>query len=108
MEKLKIIYDTDPGVDDAMALLLLARHPRIELVGVTTVFGNADIATTTRNALYLKKSRCRAGGAGSRPAAGGRTGRAADLCPRHERVGDIVLPTITEGADRRVGTPADH
>ena len=54
-DRLKVIYDTDPGVDDAMALLLLARHPRIELIGVTTVFGNATIDTTTRNALYLKQ-----------------------------------------------------
>jgi inosine-uridine nucleoside N-ribohydrolase len=56
MPKIKVIYDTDPGVDDAMALLLLARHPEIELIGVTTVFGNATIETTTRNALYLKQS----------------------------------------------------
>lgn len=56
MSKLKVIYDTDPGVDDAMALLLLARHPGIDLIGVTTVFGNATIDTTTRNALFLKQT----------------------------------------------------
>jgi len=56
MPKHKIIYDTDPGVDDAMALLLLARHPDVDLVGVTTVFGNATIETTTRNALFLKQT----------------------------------------------------
>lgn len=50
----KVIFDTDPGVDDAMALLLAHRHPALDLLGVTTVFGNADIATVTRNALYLK------------------------------------------------------
>ncbi|WP_323120223.1 nucleoside hydrolase [Burkholderia alba] len=49
----KIIYDTDPGVDDAMALVFQARHPDIELLGVTSVFGNATVDTTTRNALYL-------------------------------------------------------
>ncbi|HTJ94371.1 MAG TPA: nucleoside hydrolase [Pararobbsia sp.] len=49
----KVIYDTDPGVDDAMALLFQVRHPDIELLGVTTVFGNATIEMTTRNALYL-------------------------------------------------------
>ncbi|HTJ56390.1 MAG TPA: nucleoside hydrolase [Devosiaceae bacterium] len=54
MPKLKAIFDTDPGIDDAMALLLLARHPDIELLGITTVFGNADIETVTRNALFLK------------------------------------------------------
>jgi purine nucleosidase len=47
----KVIYDTDPGVDDAMALLFLHRHPEIDLIGITTVFGNASIETTTRNAL---------------------------------------------------------
>lgn len=49
----KVIYDTDPGVDDSMALVFQAQHPDIELLGVTSVFGNATIETTTRNALYL-------------------------------------------------------
>jgi inosine-uridine nucleoside N-ribohydrolase len=51
----KILFDTDPGVDDAMALLPLVRHPGVDLVGVTTIFGNATIETTTRNAVYLKQ-----------------------------------------------------
>lgn len=51
----KVIFDTDPGVDDAMALLFLHRHPDIDLIGVTTVFGNASIETTTRNAMFLKR-----------------------------------------------------
>jgi inosine-uridine nucleoside N-ribohydrolase len=51
----KVIYDTDPGVDDAMALLFLHRHPGIDLLGITTVFGNAPVETTTRNALFLKR-----------------------------------------------------
>lgn len=50
---MKILFDTDPGVDDAMALLFLHRHPAVRLLGVTTVFGNAEIELTTRNALYL-------------------------------------------------------
>jgi purine nucleosidase len=50
----KIIFDTDPGVDDCSALLLAHRHPGIELCAVTTVFGNASIDDVTRNALYLK------------------------------------------------------
>lgn len=37
----KLILDTDPDVDDAMALLFLHRHPMVELLGLTTVFGNA-------------------------------------------------------------------
>ncbi|HEX2146965.1 MAG TPA: nucleoside hydrolase [Pseudorhizobium sp.] len=51
----KVIFDTDPGVDDAMALLFLHRHPDIDLLGITTVFGNAPIELTTRNALFLKQ-----------------------------------------------------
>lgn len=51
----KVIFDTDPGVDDAMALLFLHRHPEIDLIGITTVFGNAPIEITTRNALFLKQ-----------------------------------------------------
>lgn len=54
--KHKVIFDTDPGVDDAMALLFLHRHPEIDLVGITSVFGNASIETTTRNALFLKRA----------------------------------------------------
>ncbi len=49
----KVIFDTDPGIDDAMALLFLHYLPHIEILGVTTTFGNHNIETTTRNALYL-------------------------------------------------------
>src|SRR5690606_7803723 len=54
-EAMKVIFDTDPGIDDAMALLYLSKLPEIELVGITTVVGNADIDTTTRNALFLRQ-----------------------------------------------------
>ena len=50
---MKLIIDTDPGVDDAMAILYAAAHPGLELIGLTTVFGNVPVATATRNALYL-------------------------------------------------------
>lgn len=49
----KIIFDTDPGVDDAMALLFALRCPELEILGVTTVFGNSNVDITTRNALNL-------------------------------------------------------
>lgn len=51
---LKVIFDTDPGVDDALALLYLHKHAQIDLIGVTTTFGNASVESTTHNALYLK------------------------------------------------------
>ncbi len=48
-----VIYDTDPGIDDAMALLYLNALPHVELSGITTTAGNASIADCTRNALHL-------------------------------------------------------
>lgn len=48
-----VILDTDPGVDDAMALLYLAKHPDVRLHSMTTVFGNASVRVTSRNASYL-------------------------------------------------------
>ena len=47
----KIILDCDPGHDDAVALLLAGRHT--EILGITTVSGNAPLSYTTANALLL-------------------------------------------------------
>ena len=49
----KILIDTDPGIDDAMAIFYTLESPELEVVGLTTVFGNADTVVTTRNALSL-------------------------------------------------------
>ncbi|WP_028117818.1 nucleoside hydrolase [Ferrimonas senticii] len=49
-----IIFDTDPGIDDAMALLFAHALPNIDLYGITTVFGNATIDDGTKNACYLR------------------------------------------------------
>jgi inosine-uridine nucleoside N-ribohydrolase len=49
-----VILDTDPGVDDALALLYIRARSDLRLLAITTVFGNADVDTTTRNALYLR------------------------------------------------------
>lgn len=49
----KVIYDTDPGVDDAMALYFALAHPAIELAGITTTFGNVSVEQAATNALYL-------------------------------------------------------
>jgi purine nucleosidase len=48
----KVIFDTDIGIDDAMALLFLHRAEEVELLAITTGFGNASLDDTTRNALY--------------------------------------------------------
>ncbi len=51
--KHKIILDCDPGHDDAIAILLAAHHPDIDLLAITTVAGNQSIDKTTRNALKV-------------------------------------------------------
>ena len=49
----KVIFDTDPGVDDAMALYFALAHAGIEMVGITTTFGNVSVQQAATNALYL-------------------------------------------------------
>jgi pyrimidine-specific ribonucleoside hydrolase len=49
-----MIIDTDPGVDDAVAVLLAVASPQVQLLAVTTVFGNAGVEVTTANALRLR------------------------------------------------------
>lgn len=54
MARARIILDCDPGVDDAVAILLaLASPDEIELLGITTVAGNVPLESTTRNALRV-------------------------------------------------------
>lgn len=46
----RFVFDTDTGIDDAMALLFFLRSPELALEGVTTVFGNSTVDNCTRNA----------------------------------------------------------
>ena len=48
--KHKIIIDTDPGQDDAVAILLALGSPEIEVLGITAVAGNVPLALTEKNA----------------------------------------------------------
>jgi inosine-uridine nucleoside N-ribohydrolase len=104
MPKIKVIYDTDPGVDDAMALLLLARHPEIELIGVTTVFGNATIETTTRNALYLKQSfgfEAPVAKGAAKPVNAAAAAPAVTFVHGDNGLGNIPIPEVTATVDAR-------
>lgn len=49
----KIIIDTDPGHDDAMALMLACKSAEFDVLAVTTVCGNSIIENTTRNARFV-------------------------------------------------------
>ena len=49
----RIILDTDPGVDDAMAIFLALRSPEVKVEAITTVAGNVPLSLTLPNALRL-------------------------------------------------------
>ncbi|KAL6221504.1 hypothetical protein ACLB2K_004900 [Fragaria x ananassa] len=49
----KIIIDTDPGIDDAMAIFVALKSPEVEVIGLTTIYGNVYTTLATRNALHL-------------------------------------------------------
>lgn len=49
-DQICVIIDTDPGLDDALALFLAFRSPELHVLGVVTVAGNLGIDTVTRNA----------------------------------------------------------
>ena len=51
--RIPLLIDTDPGVDDALALLMAFNDPRHDVVGLTIAAGNVGLAHTVRNALRL-------------------------------------------------------
>lgn len=50
---MKVILDTDPGIDDALAFILLKAMPEIELQAITVTHGNTSVEKCTTNALKL-------------------------------------------------------
>ena len=55
MKRQRLIIDCDPGVDDAVGLLLAFASPELELLAVTTVGGNVPVEKTTRNARIVRQ-----------------------------------------------------
>ena len=49
----RVIVDTDPGTDDAIALIVALNSPELDVIALTTVTGNASLQDATRNALGL-------------------------------------------------------
>jgi purine nucleosidase len=45
----KVVWDMDPGIDDALALILALKSPEIQVLGITTVAGNAPLEMTSAN-----------------------------------------------------------
>ncbi|CAL9107930.1 unnamed protein product [Musa textilis] len=95
-EPMKVIIDTDPGIDDSMAILMAFQNPEIEVLGLTTIFGNVFTEDATGNALLL----CEIAGHPEVPVAegsheplkGGKP-RVADFVHGSDGFGNIFLPS---------------
>ncbi|HAT4338374.1 TPA: nucleoside hydrolase [Clostridium perfringens] len=55
MDKKKVIIDCDPGIDDALAIILALKSKEIEVIGITTVSGNVESLQGAKNALKVLK-----------------------------------------------------
>ncbi|KAK4419357.1 Uridine nucleosidase 1 [Sesamum alatum] len=91
----KIIIDTDPGIDDSMAIFMAFQSPELEILGLTTIFGNVTTEDATRNALLL----CEIAGCPDVPVAEGSpeplkrgTPRICDFVHGSNGLGNVVLP----------------
>ncbi len=49
----RVIIDTDPGIDDAAAILMALASPELEVEALTTVFGNTHVEKCTLNAMHI-------------------------------------------------------
>lgn len=93
--KEKVIIDTDPGIDDSLTILMAFQTPEIEVIGLTTVFGNCNTEDATRNALLL----CEIAGCPGVPVAegnheplkGGKP-RVCDFVHGSDGMGNLFLP----------------
>jgi pyrimidine-specific ribonucleoside hydrolase len=107
--RIPLVIDTDPGIDDALAVLLALASPEVDLRLVTTVHGNVDLATTTDNALRVLHLAGRA----DVPVAAG--ARSSLVVPQAERaghvhgaagLGGVVLPPSPATVDPRPAVTA--
>lgn len=107
-----LVIDTDPGIDDALAILLALASPEVDLRLVTTVHGNVDLEQTTDNALRV----LHLAGRSDVPVAAG--ARESLIHPQPQRaghvhgdagLGGVVLPASPAPLDPRpaIGALAD-
>lgn len=90
----RLLLDCDPGLDDALALVLAHGDPNLELVAVTTVGGNVALENTTRNALELREYLGFTGVPVASGAAGPLVREAKNAAEVHGAggLGDVILP----------------
>lgn len=96
---LPLIIDSDPGLDDALAIGLAIARSELELLAVTTVGGNADVRHCTENALRLLQAYGRADIPVAEGAAEPLTGEVVRATAIHGEggIGRTVLPPSTAG-----------
>ncbi len=96
---LPLIIDSDPGLDDALAIGLACASPELRLLAVTTVGGNTDVARCTDNALRLLHAYGRDDVPVAEGAAGALLGSVVRATEVHgaSGVGDTVLPPAPGG-----------
>jgi pyrimidine-specific ribonucleoside hydrolase len=105
-----LILDVDTGVDDAFALLFAARHPEINLLGVTCVDGNTNLNQVLINTLKVLD----AAGAGDVPVAKGATRplidepRYAEYVHGSDGLGDLDTPVSRRALDPRPAVQLIH
>jgi len=94
---LPLIIDSDPGLDDALAIGLAIARPELDLLAVTTVGGNADVRHCTENALRLLEVYGRPDIPVAEGAAGPLTGEVVRATAIHGEggIGRTVLPPST-------------
>jgi inosine-uridine nucleoside N-ribohydrolase len=91
---MRVLIDTDPGIDDAIALLLALRSPELDVAGVSVVQGNVGIEPGTVNALRILEI----AGRGEVPVAAGppvplvREPRRSELVHGSDGLADLGLP----------------
>ena len=100
-KKIPLLIDTDPGVDDALALLMAFADERHDVVGLTVAAGNVGLGYTVRNALKL----CEIAGRQDVPVFAGAPDPlvhpAEDAAHVHGRdgFGDVDLPLATRAVE---------
>ena len=90
-----LIIDCDTGSDDAIALLVGALHPGLNLIGVTTVAGNCPVDVTTLNTLKVLESAAISGVPVYRGAEGPLVGPPIDRSPGWPQALDLPEPSMT-------------
>ena len=50
---MKVVIDTDAGLDDAQAIMMVLAHKDVEVLAITTVVGNTEVDDVSRNVLRL-------------------------------------------------------